>query len=115
MSWLPHYHPGQQWLVSTILVLTGSISLLAILLFIWGPPLLPLWYSLTVSEEQLVPKIWVISVPALALAITAATLWFGRHTALDHEKYVAALSLGSGLALLTMLLIAFLRIAKVVL
>lgn len=109
------FHPDHQRLVWITLIVFGVITALSLLLFFFGPPFLPLWYSLAVVEEQLASREWVFSLPLLAFFILLVSLWFGRHTALDHERYVAAISLWSGISLLALLLLALLRIIKVTL
>lgn len=115
MRLFPKFHPQHTSLVLAILALLAILTVMGVIIALFGPPFLPLWYSLTVSEEQLAPRLWVLSIPGLALAIAAGSLWFGRHTQLEHEAYVASISLWSGGALLFFLGLAFLRIIWVVL
>lgn len=115
MRWLPKFHQQNIRLVLFILGLSGAIWLGGLVVAFFGPPFVPLWYSLTVSEEQLAPRLWTLAIPGLSGAIALVSLWFGRHTALEHESYVATISLWSGAGLLSFLLLAFLRIIWVVL
>ncbi len=115
MSLLPKFHSQNQLQVWLALGLTALLIAIGGMIAFFGPPTLPLWYSLTVSEEQLAPRWWILVIPGLAVLITAISLWFGRHTDLEHESYVAAISIWSGLILLSLLSLATFRILWVVL
>ena len=109
------FHSYHSRLITALLSILALIFLFSSVLAFFGPPVLPLWYSITLSEEQLAPRIFAFSIPVLASGITVFSLWFGRKTHLEHEHYLATISLWSGACLLTLLLIAVLRIVKVVL
>lgn len=108
-------HHEDQRLVFLFFALWVISLLLSALFFLFGPSYLPLWYSLPLPAEQLAPKIYVWVFPGLSAVITLLSLWQGRRTDLDHERYLARLSLLSGLALMVCLLIAQIRIMKIIL
>ncbi|MCD8484967.1 hypothetical protein LRY65_04115 [Candidatus Woesebacteria bacterium] len=108
------FHEHHSKLVLVLLAQMGIIAVFTALLYAFGPQYIPLWYSLVESTEQLASREFVAVIPALALAIVVVTLWYGRRTKLEHEEYLAAISLWSGNLLLGFLIIALLRIMKVV-
>lgn len=85
------------------------------LFYLYGPPFFPVWYSRTVEAEQLAPKVFIWVFPSVATVILILSLFFGRKTDLEHERYLAKLSLWSGLILFLFLLVAQLRILKIIL
>ncbi len=109
------FHDHHQKLVIVLLVQLGVVALFSGLLYLFGPEYIPLWYSLVESSEQLAPRIAIGVMPGLALGIVILALWYGRRTKLEHEEYLASISLWSGNILLAFLLLALLRIMKVVL
>lgn len=106
------HHTRLLWTLTGLWIAGGLISAL---LWFFGPPYLPLWMSLVEPGEQLAPKMFVAVIPASTTLLYFLTLFFSRRSALDHEEYLATLSLWSGIILLTLFLLAVLRIAKVVL
>lgn len=108
-------HPDDHRIIFIFFTIWVVSLLLSALLFIFGPPLIPLWYSLTLPVEQLAPKIAAWTFPGLGAVITILSLWQARRTDFDHNRYLARLSLISGLVLLIFLLIAQLRIIKIIL
>lgn len=115
MRFLLRFHSGHNQLVVITLSLSIVISLISIALFFFGPPQIPLWYTLTLPQEQLASREWSLAVAGLAWLIALSSLWFGRQTKLEHERYVAGLSLWSGISLLGLLFVALARILKVIL
>lgn len=91
------------------------ILLLSSLFFLYGPPFVPLWYSQPVAAEQIAPKVFIWVFPVLASVVLVLSLFFGRKTELEHDRYLARLSLWSGLVLFLFLLIAQIRILKIIL
>jgi hypothetical protein len=71
--------------------------------------------SLVEPAEQLAPKIFIFVIPATTSILYLLTLFFSRRSALEHEEYLATLSLWSGIILLSLFLLVALRIIKVVL
>ncbi len=115
MRTLISFHRHHTRIVAVLLGQAAVIGILSSLLYLFGPNYLPLWYSLVEPSEQLAPRISIFAIPAVAGAITLLTLWYGRRTQLDHEEYLASISLWGGNILLFLLEIALLRIMKVVL
>lgn len=111
---LPTYHEHHSRLVVILVVLWFVITGLAFLLYFFGPPFLPLWYTLVEPAEQLAPNLFILTIPLLALAILVVSMWYGRRSDLDHEDFLAANALWSGSALLVLLLIALIRIIKII-
>lgn len=109
------FHAHHFRLVLTNLGLAGSIGLCTAVLWFWGPPVLPLWYSLVTPAEQLAPHIMLLSLPALSGGLLLTTFWFGRKSSLEHEQYLATIGWWSGIALQAFLLLALLRIMKIIL
>lgn len=108
-----HKHHSQLlWTLTGLWIATGVSSLL---LWIFGPPYIPLWLSLVEPAEQLAPKVLIFIIPIISSILFFLTLLFSRKSALDHEEYLATLSLWSGIILLTLFLVAVLRIMKVLL
>lgn len=108
-------HQDDRRLVFVFFAVWVLILTLTALMYIFGPPYLPLWYSLTVPQEQLASKAFVWIFPGLSTLIMLIGLWSGRRTDLEHERYLARLSLICGLVLMFLLLLAQLRILKIVL
>ena len=108
-------HHEDQRLVFMFFALWVVSLLLSALFYLYGPPFVPLWYSLTVTTEQLAPKAYIWVFPAISAVVTVLSLWQGRRSQLEHERYLARLSLLSGLVLMVLLLIAQLRILKIIL
>lgn len=106
------HHTRLLWSLTGLWLATGIFSLL---LWVFGPPYLPLWMSLVEPAEQLAPKIFIFVVPVTTSILYFLTLFFSRRSALDHEEYLATLSLWSGIILLSLFLLAILRITKVLL
>ena len=115
MRWRYSIHHQDQKLVFLFFALWVATLLLSALVFMFGPPLIPLWYSLPLLREQLASSEYVWVFPAVSATITLVSLWQGRRSDLEHERYLARLSLISGLALMVILLIAQLRIIKIIL
>lgn len=109
------FHKHHSQIIAVLFGQTAVIGIFSTLLYLFGPSYVPLWYSLVEPSEQLAPRLYVLTIPALAGAITLLTLWYGRRTQLGHEEYLATLSLWSGNILLFLLIIALLRIMKVIL
>lgn len=109
------FHRHHSRIVVVLLGQTAVIGILSVLLYLFGPNYVPLWYSLVEPGEQLAPRLHVLAIPALAGVIMLLTLWYGRRTQLDHEEYLASISLWVGNILLFLLEIALLRIMKVIL
>lgn len=84
-------------------------------LYFFGPPLVPLWYSLVVPSEQLAPSLWLASFPALSGSIALIATWHSRRTALEHSEFLARVSIWGGIMILGFLLVALIRIMKVIL
>lgn len=95
--------------------LWGTLTTLSAGLYSFGPPLVPLWYSLVVPAEQLAPSIWLGTLPALGLGIAIITTWHSRRTSLEHSEFLSRVSLWSGIILLGFLLVALARVMKVIL
>jgi hypothetical protein len=91
------------------------ICVLSAVLFWIGPTTLPLWYSLTQFSEQLAPSWAIASVAGLSTFFVIIGFIFGRTTDLDHEAYLANINWWSVVMLQGLLLMALLRIIKVVL
>ena len=108
-------HHQDQRLVFLFFAIWVISLLVSALLYLFGPPFIPLWYSLPLPAEQLAPKIFVWVFPGLSAVAMILSLWQGRRADLEHERYLARLSLLSGLVLLIFLLIAQLRITKIIL
>lgn len=111
----PTYHEHHNRVLFSLITLWIILLLFASLLYLFGPPLLPLWYSLVVPEEQLAIREYVFIFPGVGASIVLLSLWFGRKSDLEHEEYLATLSLWGGCVLLFLLLVSLLRIIKVVL
>lgn len=109
------FHKHHTKLLWTLIALWVATLVTTALLWFFGPPYLPLWMSLVEPAEQLAPKIFIFVVPITTSILTLLTLFFSRKSALDHEEYLATLSLWSGIILLILFLLAVLRIMKVVL
>lgn len=106
------HHSRLLWILTGLWVVTG---LSATLLWIFGPPYIPLWLSLVEPAEQLAPKIFIFIIPIITSFLFFLTLFFSRKSALDHEEYLATLSLWSGIILHALFLLSILRIMKVLL
>lgn len=115
MRGLPQYHAHHQQFLSLVVILWGLTLIITALLYWLGPPLLPLWYSLVIPEEQLAAHEWVWSIEVMSTALLLFAFWFGRRTSLEHDDYLTLLTMGSALALQSLLLVALLRIVGVVL
>lgn len=115
MRWRYSIHHQDQKLVFLFFALWTTTLLLSALVFLFGPPLVPLWYSLPLAREQLAASEYVWVFPGLSAVITLMSLWQGRKSDLEHERYLARLSLISGLALMVFLLLAQIRILKIIL
>ncbi len=115
MRWHYSIHQQDQKLVFLFFALWTTTLLLSALAYMFGPPLVPLWYSLPLEPEQLSPSEYIWVFPALSATVMILSLWQGRRSDLEHERYVARLSFISGLALMVFLLIAQLRILKIIL
>lgn len=103
-----------RWLIlNWILWLT--IASLAAGMILFGPPLVPLWYSLVVPAEQVSESLWLLVIPATATLIALITTWQSRKTKLEHNEFLARISIWSGILIQTGLLVALARIAKVTL
>lgn len=109
------FHPHHIRLILISGALCGIIGFFSAALWVWGPPQLPLWYSLVTPAEQLAPKHFLAALPGLSAVTLLITLWFGRKTQLEHEQYLALLSLWTGIFLQAFLLIGLVRIMKIVL
>lgn len=96
-------------------LLWAVICVLCALLFWIGPTTLPLWYSLTQFSEQLAPSWAIVSLAGLSTFIVMVGFAFGRTTDLDHEAYLANINWWSVVMLQGLLLLALVRIIKVVL
>jgi hypothetical protein len=108
-------HSEDRKLVIIFFLLWVVVLLMSSLFFLYGPPFFPVWYSRTVEAEQLAPKVFIWVFPSVATVILVLSLLFGRKTDLEQERYLAKLSLWSGLILFAFLLIAQLRILKIIL
>lgn len=89
--------------------------LMSALFYLYGPLYAPLWYSLTVKSDQIATREWMWVFPGISTLILFVSLWTGRRSNLEHERFLARFSLLAGLALMVLLLIAQLRIIKIVL
>lgn len=115
MRWHYSLHQHDRRITFMFFVLWVMTLLLSSLFYIYGPLYLPLWYSLTIASDQLAPRYYIWVFPLINTIILMFSLWYGRHTDLDHERYIARLSLLTGLVLMILLLIAQLRIIKIIL
>lgn len=109
------FHPADTRLVTSVVFLWLGVSTLSGLLAVFGPPLLPLWYSLPIAADQLAPREYALSLAGVSTAILLFALLCGRKTTLEHESYLAHLGLWTGVLLLGILGIATLRIIFLVL
>jgi hypothetical protein len=105
-----HWNKRHWWLIALLLGLSGTITALVGALFLWGPPMMPLWYSLIVAADELATKQWLWVPIAVTWGMSLLTLWFSRSTALEHEDYIAVLSLYSGVVSQLLLLLAIGRL-----
>lgn len=112
---LPRYDATHLRLLMITLGIWMVTAVVSGLLFWFGPPHLPLWSSLTQPDEQLAPSWGIVSIPLLSTFFLIVGLWYGRKTDLDHENYLAGLNWWAICLLQGLLLLALLRIAKVVL
>lgn len=115
MKWKFSIHQQDRRLVFIFFVLWVVSLLLSSLFYLYGPPFIPLWYSLAVETDQIAPKIFIWVFPVISALILIVSLWNGRCTTMEHERYIARLSLLSGLVLMALLLISQFRILKIVL
>lgn len=92
----------------------ATIALCGLLYWI-GPTTVPLWYSRTQITDQLAPSWAIFSIAGLSTLLTFIGFLFGRSTDLEHEKYLASLNWWAIIFLQGLLLLALLRIMKVVL
>jgi hypothetical protein len=106
------HHTQLLWTLTGLWIATGITSLL---LWIFGPPYIPLWMSVVEPAEQLAPKVAIFIIPIVASFLFFLTLFFARKSALEHEEYLATLSLWSGIILHGLFLLSVLRIMKVLL
>lgn len=67
--------------VLTSVVLTLLLSALCSVYFVFAQPLLPIFYSLALPQQQLVPKVWLFMIPSISVGIT-----------LIHTSILSALS-----------------------
>ncbi len=109
------FHPHHARLLWVLTALWGAVGVFSLSLWFFGPPFLPLWLSLVEPSEQLAPKIAIWVFPAITTPLYFLTLWFSRKNSLEHEEYLATLSLWSGIILLSLFLFAIIRIMKVIL
>jgi hypothetical protein len=115
MRWQYSIHSqNKKFLFIFFALLTVSLLLSAIL-YLFGPPLIPLWYSLPSPAEQLAPKVYFWVFPILSVLVAILAIWQGRKSNLEHSFYLSRLAFVSGLVLLALLLIAQVRIMKVIL
>lgn len=112
---LPRYDVIHQGFVWWALGVWAAITGVTALLFVFGPNTVPLWYSLVQPQEQLVPNWALVSLPIVSSLLLVSGLWFGRRTDLEHEQYLASMQWWSVCFLQSFLLLALLRIVKVVL
>lgn len=96
------------------LICTALAIGISIFYYLVGQPVIPLLFTLARPSQQLVPKIWILSIPAISLILNLTHLWIIRS--------VAAMSstLGKVFALFTvsiqvLLLMALIRIAYITL
>lgn len=52
------------------LILTGTITVLSVSTLFFLQPELPIFYSLPLSSQQIVPRYWILLFPGLAFSIT---------------------------------------------
>jgi hypothetical protein len=115
MRWRYSIHQEDQRIIFLFFVLWVTSLLISGLFFIFGPPFIPLWYTVPLAAEQLADRMFIWVFPALSFVILILSLWQGRRTNMEHERYLARLSLISGLILMVFLLVAELRILKIIL
>lgn len=111
----PRYDFKHNRLMGISTALWFSVCALSGLLYWIGPTTLPLWYSLTQFTDQLAPSWAVVSFAALSTWILVIGFLYGRVTDLEHENYLAHLNWWAVCFLQGMLLLALLRIMKVIL
>lgn len=115
MRWRFKLHQADHRLVFLFFLLWVFALVLSALFYLYGPPVIPLWYSLNILEQRLAPSYYIWVFPAMSTVILLISLFNGRRTNLEHERYLARLSLLTGLALQFLILIAQLRIIKIIL
>ncbi len=90
-------------LFSRELILSYVLTLLASVITLIGlvilPPQIPLWYSLAIPEQQLVPKMFLILFPIFMLILTTThTLIIGKLRTMD-ATIIKIFSFGTTLAI----------------
>ncbi|MEP7167070.1 MAG: hypothetical protein ABI758_03775 [Candidatus Woesebacteria bacterium] len=91
----------------------GSV-IFATLLFFFAPPQIPLWYSLSIVEQQLDAKILVFIFPTLITIIALIHSFFMRKVR-TLDLYLHSLFFYATFVPIVILYIALIRIAMVVL
>lgn len=111
---LPQYDSSHSRLFLVSMAFWIGIILLSILLFLYGPTTIPLWYSLVQPEEQLAPNWALGTIVGLSTFFLFTGLWWGRKTDLEHEQYLATMTWWSVMFLQGLLLLSLIRIVKVI-
>lgn len=75
-------------ILSSELILAYAFTLIALIItvgsFLFLPPQIPLWYSLSISEQQLAPKFLIFIFPAaMVLLVFIHTLIIGKLRRMD--------------------------------
>lgn len=109
------FHAHHAPLIIVVTVLWGVVLGMCGIFLALQIPQLPLWYSLVEPAEQLAELPWLAAPALLATGILFTSLLYARRTDIEHEEYLAKLSLWGGVVLLSFLVLSLLRLTKILL
>lgn len=90
--------------------LTGFITVVA---YQNLQPIVPLWYSLTQLEDQLAPKVWLFTLPLVAMGVTIGHVFLLRYL-LKNDEIVMQLFAWLTVVITILLLLSLVRIVVIV-
>lgn len=102
-----HHEVRQQ--VITSFMCTLILGGLSAVFFVLAQPLLPLFYSLALPQQQLVPKVWIFLLPSISLAISISHALI-LSVIEQQERIIQRLFISMTLVLQALLVIALIRI-----
>lgn len=91
------------------LAITLICSVISSVFFVFAQPLLPVFYSLALPEQQLVPKLWIFIIPAISLCVTLIHVLILR-TLSNYDRTIQRLFVWITAVLQVLLLLSVLRI-----
>ncbi len=102
------HHDVRQHVITSFMC-TLILGGLSAVFFVLAQPMLPMFYSLALPQQQLVPKVWIFLLPLLSLIISLSHALI-LSAIEQQDRVIQRLFITMTLVLQTLLIVALIRI-----